>query len=108
MLKIIFFVPIENKEKVKSAMFEAGAGKIGNYDCCSFEVYGKGQFRPLTGSSPTLGKHGRLETVDEARVEMVVDTDRIDQVVAAMKSAHPYEEVAYDIIKIRPDLKFNV
>ncbi len=99
MYKINFFVPVEHAEKVKMAMFETGGGKIGNYDCCSFETLGTGQFRPLEGSSPFIGSTDKIEKVQELRVEMVCDDQLVVEVVEAMKSSHPYEEVAYDIFK---------
>ena len=100
MFKITFFVPVAHKEAVKDAMFGAGAGRTGLYDRCSFETLGTGQYRPLAGSSPHLGEAGRVETVEEARVEMVCpDRDSLPGVVRAMKGAHPYETVAYDVVR---------
>ena len=97
MYKLVVFIPEHEKEKVKNAMFEAGAGKIGNYDCCCFETSGRGQFRPLEGSDPAIGSQGRVEFVDEVKVEMVCDDKRISDVIEAMKNTHPYEEVAFDL-----------
>jgi hypothetical protein len=81
-------------------MFKTGAGKFKNYDQCSFEVEGVGQFRPLKNSNPTLGKINNLEKVAEMRVEMICPKDRLKDVLSAMKSAHPYEEVAFDVISL--------
>lgn len=104
MFKIIVFSPIDAKEKVKQAMFEAGAGKLGAYDHCAFETLGTGQFRPLSGARPTLGATNELTFVDEARIEMLCDPDSLKKVVKALKAAHPYEEPAYDIIQtLGPD-----
>ena len=100
MLKITFYVPVDDAQKVKAAMFEAGAGKIGNYDCCSWEVLGKGQFRPLEGSKPHIGSQDKIEEIPELRVEMVCLEKDIQQIVAAMKHSHPYETPAFDVIKI--------
>mgnify|MGYP003640852268 CR=1 FL=1 len=100
MYKLIVFIPVEAKESVKSAMFKAGAGSIGPYDSCCFELEGTGQFRPLPGSNPAKGKHNKLEFVKEVRVELVVEDSIIKEVVAAMKKAHPYESVAYDVIRL--------
>lgn len=100
MYKICVFIPAEAVEQVKSAMFEAGAGKIGNYDCCSWQALGKGQFRPQTGSKPYIGSQGDIETVEEYRVEMVCDDEYIKKAIAALKSSHPYEEPAYDVWKL--------
>ena len=98
MYKICFYVPEEALEKVKSAMFEAGAGRIGDYDSCCWQVPGRGQFRPLEGSNPAIGAHNQLETLEEWKVELVCENDLLKDVVAALKSAHPYEEVAFDVM----------
>ncbi|MCG8312307.1 MAG: YqfO family protein [Pseudomonadales bacterium] len=100
MYKLVFFVPADHKEAVKKAVFGAGAGKIGDYECCSWEVLGTGQFRPLSGANPYVGKQQQLEHVPEYRVEMVCADDLIQEVVVAMKRAHPYEEPAYDVWKL--------
>ncbi|MBH48077.1 MAG: NGG1p interacting factor NIF3 [Halobacteriovorax sp.] len=100
MYKLIVFIPIEAKESVKEAMFKVGGGTIGNYDSCCFEVLGTGQFRPLEGSNPAIGDHHQLEFVKEVRVELVVKDAIIKDVIAAMKTAHPYESVAYDVIRL--------
>ena len=100
MYKLVFFVPETHKAAVKQAVFDTGAGKIGDYDQCCWEVSGQGQFRPLAGANPFIGKAGDLETVAEYRVELVCDDDLIQAAVEAMKSAHPYEEPAYDVIKL--------
>jgi hypothetical protein len=100
MYKISFYVPESHKEEVKTALFEAGAGKIGQYDCCSFEVLGVGQFRSLPGSNPFLGKIGEVERVSEYKVEMVVSDENMRAAVKALKAAHPYETPAYNIYKL--------
>ena len=97
MVKLSFFVPIDHKEAVKLAVFAAGAGRIGNYEQCSWEVEGRGQFLPLDGADPFLGKPGQLETVQEFKVEMVCDDEEIKSVLQALKQAHPYEEPAYEV-----------
>lgn len=79
------------------AMFEAGAGRIGNYDCCAWQTLGQGQFRALEHSKPFIGQQGVIETVEEYRVEMVCADELIKPVIAAMKHAHPYETPAYDV-----------
>jgi hypothetical protein len=96
MYKLCFYVPESHLEPVKQAIFEAGAGCIGQYDQCCWQIKGQGQFRPLTGSQPFIGGLGVLETVDEYRVEMVCADDCISAAVAALRSAHPYEEPALD------------
>lgn len=99
MIHISFYVPQENAPAVKAAMFAAGGGKIGNYDCCSFDIEGIGQFRPLAGSQPYLGSQDQIEKVREVKVEMVCEEHLINDVIAAMKLAHPYETPAYYVIK---------
>nr|WP_208022053.1 NGG1p interacting factor NIF3 [Aestuariicella hydrocarbonica] len=95
-----FHVPASHLDAVKSALFEAGAGKVGDYDSCCWQVLGQGQFRPLAGSQPYLGQQGRLEAVAEYRVEMVCSDECIRAAVKALKLAHPYEEPAYDVMKV--------
>ncbi|MBN2510080.1 MAG: NGG1p interacting factor NIF3 [Spirochaetales bacterium] len=94
------YVPKDAKEKVKQAMFEAGAGEQGRYRCCSWETAGTGQFLPMEGSRPALGRPGRLEYVEEYKVEMVVRCRCLDQTVAALKQAHPYEEPAWGAVPL--------
>jgi structural hemagglutinin/hemolysin toxin protein RtxA len=98
MYSIVFYVPDSHLQVVKEALFEAGAGKIGNYSHCAWQTKGQGQFRPLNGSHPFQGKHDQLETVKEYRVEMVCEKHCIKQAVAALKTAHPYEAPAYQVI----------
>jgi len=100
MYKLSFFVPKEHKEKVKEALFSIGVGKYKKYDKCSWEVLGSGQFRPLQGSDPFLGSVGAVERVDEYKVEMICEDGVIKKAVATLKEAHPYEEVAYEVIKL--------
>ena len=97
--KIEFYVPETHLEAVKTAMFAAGAGRVGDYDSCAWQTLGQGQFRPLQGSSPYLGQIGRVETEPEYKVEMVCAADLVAAVIAAMKLAHPYEEVAYSVLR---------
>lgn len=96
--KITFYVPESHLDQVKQAMFAAGAGKVGNYDCCAWQVKGEGQFRPLPGSDAFIGSTNQLEKVEEYRVEMVCAQALIRIVKNAMIEAHPYEEPAYDIL----------
>ena len=100
MYKLTVFIPDAALEQVKSALFAAGAGTIGNYEQCCWQVQGIGQFIPLVGSQPNIGVHDKLETVDEWRVEMVVAIAYIKEVVEALKQAHPYETPAYDVIEV--------
>lgn len=99
MLKLTFYVPVDSAEKVKEAVFKAGAGTICHYEKCSFETLGTGQFQAKNGANPTIGKIGNLEKVSELRVEMVLNDIIVKDVVAALKAAHPYETPAYDVIR---------
>jgi dinuclear metal center YbgI/SA1388 family protein len=96
--KLVVFVPIEAVEKVSSAMFNAGAGRIGNYTSCSFRAAGTGTFFGESGTSPAVGQSGRLEKVDEIRLETLVPVGAVDAVIAALRSSHPYEEPAFDLV----------
>jgi hypothetical protein len=100
MYKLAFFVPPSHVEQVKSAVFAAGAGRIGAYDSCAWQVLGLGQFRPLDGSQPFIGQTGEIERVEEWKVELVVADDLIQKAVTALKSSHPYETPAYDVWKL--------
>lgn len=99
MFVIIFYVPQVNAEEVKQAVFEAGAGTIGDYDSCAWQCLGTGQFKPLLGSQPHIGTLGEVELVEEFRVEMVCCADNVRAAINALISAHPYEEPAYHILK---------
>ena len=102
MYKLCFFVPDSHLERVKEALFEAGAGRIGNYDRCCWQILGQGQFRPLPGSNPHIGSTGALERVEEWKVELVVEQSLIQDTVAALKAAHPYETPAYEVHRLEP------
>lgn len=95
--KLVVFVPAESIEEVRAAISGAGAGWTGNYSDCTFAASGIGTFRPLDGTNPYIGAHGKLEKVEEYRLETVVPQKDLPEVVKAMKEAHPYEEVAYDL-----------
>ncbi|WP_264652233.1 YqfO family protein [Pseudomonas sp. JUb96] len=97
MYKLAFFVPPSHVEEVKASVFAAGGGRIGDYDCCAWQVLGQGQFRPLDGSQPFIGQAGMVEQVEEWRVELVVADALIASVVAALKQSHPYETPAYEV-----------
>ena len=100
MYQLVFYVPESHLEAVKAAIFAAGAGRIGDYEQCCWQVLGSGQFKPLAGSNPHLGEVGSLERVPEYRVEMVCDDACTAEVVKAFKRAHPYEEPAWDLIAL--------
>ncbi|MFA5865016.1 MAG: Nif3-like dinuclear metal center hexameric protein [Phycisphaerae bacterium] len=97
--KLVVFVPYEAKalEKVSLAIFQAGGGQIGEYSCCSFLTAGHGTFKGSMKTHPAVGKAGQFESVEEMRMEVVVDNEKLPEVVRAMKAVHPYEEPAYDI-----------
>lgn len=95
--KVVVFVPISYLEAVKAAMFRAGAGSQGDYQDCAWTVTGMGQFCPGDGANPFVGEIGQTEKVEEARLEVLVDALCLGAVITAMKEAHPYEEVAYDV-----------
>ena len=97
MYKLVFFVPEAQLETVKTAVFSAGAGRVGDYDSCCWQSLGQGQFRALAGAEPFIGELDRLEVVAEYRVEMVCADTCIRAAVAALKQAHPYEEPAFDV-----------
>ncbi len=96
-VKIVVFVPETHADAVRKAMGEAGAGKLGKYSHCSFSAKGVGRFRPETGAHPAIGKLGKPEVVREERVETVCDRALLQDVIAAIKEVHPYEEVALDV-----------
>jgi len=98
--KLVVFVPVDAMAEVANAIFEAGAGWIGNYSHCGFHAEGTGTFLPLEGARPAIGRKGRLEKVPEARFETIVLADKVQAVVEAMKKAHPYEVPAFDIFKL--------
>lgn len=98
--KLVTFVPAEHFEKVREALSEVGCGHIGNYDSCTFAAAGLGTFKGLAGSSPKIGKVNQLEQVEEIRLETIFVDGMEGIVLDALKHAHPYEEVAYDIYKV--------
>lgn len=95
--KLVVYVPTEHENVVRQAILDAGAGHLGRYGDCSFEIRGKGSFRPLEGSKPFIGQEGRLEEVEEYRLETVVPQVKLGAVLQRMLEVHPYEEVAYDL-----------
>ncbi len=100
MYKLIVFIPETHTEEVKTALFAAGAGRQGDYDCCAWQTLGQGQFRPLDGSKPFIGQQGEIETVAEYRVEMLCEESRLKSIVSALRDAHPYEEPAFEVIQL--------
>lgn len=95
---MVFYVPVGDTDAVLAALFEAGAGHIGDYAECAFVQPGTGQFRPLAGADPTIGAVGDLQKVPEHRVELTFPRALRNQVVAALRQAHPYEEPAFHVL----------
>ena len=98
--KLVTFVPASAADAVAAALFEAGAGRIGNYACCSFRSPGTGTFFGQEGTAPTVGQAGQLERVDELRIETVLPIDRLEPVIRALRASHPYEEPAFDLVQL--------
>jgi hypothetical protein len=96
-VKIVVFTPLAAADAVRTALAEAGAGHIGNYDFCSFSSRGVGRFRPLDGANPHIGEHGIVEEVEEERIETICPKDILDRVLEKLREAHPYEEPAIDV-----------
>jgi len=99
MYKLCFYVPVTHLESVKAAVFAAGAGRIGHYEHCCWQIEGTGQFRPLPGADPAIGSIDGLEKVAEYRVEMVCSEAILEAVIEALRVAHPYETPAFDVVQ---------
>jgi hypothetical protein len=95
---LIVYAPLEAAQRVRDAMAGAGAGRIGDYDSCSFSTRGTGRFRPLSGAHPAIGSTGTLEAVEEERIEAVVAEERLRGVLQAIVEVHPYEEPAIHVL----------
>jgi dinuclear metal center YbgI/SA1388 family protein len=102
--KLVTFVPVEHGQKVLDALFEAGAGQIGDYKNCSFRTEGTGTFRPTGGANPFIGTVGQDEEVKEFRIEVILQAHQEYMILSALKKAHPYEEVAYYLSNLENDL----
>ncbi len=101
LLKLVVFVPFSHLKVVRESLSQAGAGHIGKYSECSFSSQGRGTFLPGLDTQPFIGQRGRLEEVDEYRLEMILNKRDLKRVVKALELAHPYEEVAYDIYELK-------
>lgn len=101
--KIVTFVPGKAADAVRDAMDRGGAGWIGKYRQCSFNGPGVGTFKPMPGAKPAIGKVGKLEWVEELRIEMICSGDRLASALAALRQAHPYEEPAIDVFKLEAE-----
>jgi hypothetical protein len=95
--KLVFTVPVANAEECRKAIGQAGAGKYPNYSFCSFSIKGIGRFKPEKGAKPAIGEVGKIQEVEEERIECQVDAENIENVLTALKKVHPYEEIAYDL-----------
>jgi len=100
MYKLNYYVPIEAKERTKEALFKIGVGKFNNYEYCCFETLGKGQFKPINDAKPYIGTKNNIEYVDEYKIEMICSNKLIKEAIEVLKRAHPYEEVAYEVIRL--------
>jgi hypothetical protein len=100
MYKLCFYVPTTHVETVKNALFAKGAGRIGDYAACCWQVLGEGQFMPLESSTPFIGEVEKISKVAEYQVEMVCTADCMEAVIAELKRVHPYEEPAYQYWQI--------
>ena len=96
-VRIVVFVPLSHTDKVRKAIGDADGGIIGNYTNCSFSSKGTGRFKPNEKAKPHIGKLNQLEAVEEERIEFVCPRSKAKQIITAIKSVHPYEEVALDI-----------
>ncbi len=105
--KLVCFVPTSHLEEVRQALFDAGAGNIGNYSSCSFTTEGVGTFQPLEGSNPFSGSIGERSNEKESKLEVIVPTHFLENTINAMKKAHPYEQVAYEAYALLVDNEFE-
>ena len=96
-VKLVVFVPLTHADIVRKAMGETGAGIVGDYKYCSFSVRGVGRYIPLETAHPFIGKVGKLEEVEEGRIETVCYKKDLDKIITAIKKVHPYEEIALDV-----------
>jgi dinuclear metal center YbgI/SA1388 family protein len=105
LLKLVTYIPENHLNKVRKAIFNAGAGTIGNYDNCSFTSSGYGSFRGDKNTNPFVGEKGNMHLEKEIRLETVLMSHIKDQVIEALKDSHPYEEVAYDLFSLENEYK---
>jgi hypothetical protein len=98
--KLVVYVPLSHTDVVRKAIGEAGGGKLGNYSFCSFATRGVGRFLPNDKAHPTIGKSGVFEEVEEERIEVTCDSAVLKEVITAIRTVHPYEEIAMDVWKL--------
>lgn len=98
--KLVFTVPSIHADACRNAIGEVGAGKLGNYSFCSFSTKGIGRFKPEPGAHPAIGEVGKLSTLEEEQIQCQLAEEIVDDVLAALKKVHPYEEIAYDLYPV--------
>ena len=101
--KLVVYVPLTHTDTVRTAIGEAGGGKLGHYSFCSFSSRGTGRFFPEQGAHPAIGTVQHFEQVEEERIEVTCAQSVLKQVIAAMKRVHPYEEIAYDLYPLEDE-----
>lgn len=106
MFKIVTFVPVKDADKVRQAMGDAGAGVLGNYHHASFSTRGVGRFIPGGGAKPVIGRIDQLEEVEEEKIEMICQKEKVKDVIAAIKSTHPYEEMPIEVYQLVDENEF--
>jgi hypothetical protein len=107
LVKIVVYVPLTHADKIREVLAKNRAGHIGNYDYCSFSAKGIGRFRPLKGTNPFIGKEGKIEEVEEERIETIVPKKILKRVLSEVIKAHPYEEPSIDIHPLLNDEFLN-
>jgi len=100
MYKLNYYVPAHAKEETKNALFKIGVGKFDNYETCSWETLGTGQFKPIANAKPNIGQLDTLEILDEYKIELICHDELIEKAIETLKETHPYEEVAYEVFKM--------
>lgn len=99
--KLVVYVPVADADKIREVLGKAGAGRVGNYDFASFSVLGTGRFRPLEGARPAIGQVGKLEQVEEERIETVAAEEDLDWIMEQLRKNHPYEEPVIDVYELK-------
>ncbi len=99
-VKLVVFTPLSHSEIIRETLGNEGAGKIGNYDFCSFSTQGVGRYRGNENSNPSIGEAVKYESVEEEKIEVVVPRELLKQVIEAVKKVHPYEEMAFDVYSL--------
>lgn len=106
-VKIITTIPLENVDEVRNALCDAGAGVIGNYTHCSMSTKCIGTFKPNDKANPYIGEKNKMEFVEEEKIEVVCDIDKVKDVISVLRKAHPYEEPAIDIVPLLDEKDFD-